>query len=416
MKNSTFKILGLFGLSLLASTTLANATSGSFALGYGASQRAAGGAGVAHAMDAMSAALNPALAADVGNEFQMGVEFFSPDRGYTGDGTFFVPRREFRSGEELFFIPNISINRRIDDNSAWNFSFYGNGGMNTTYESATGAAPTGVYRGGDAGVDLIQAFASLSYARRDGNFSWGIAPTLAIQAFKAQGLGQFASLSVDANNLTSDEYDFSIGGGIRGGFTFDISDQVRFGVSGHTKMYMSKLDKYAGLFEDHGSFDIPASVTVGLAVDTTPDLTLMFDYQHIFYDGVKAISNGFNGAPLGSTGGPGFGWDNVDVFKIGAEWRQNERMTWRAGYAHASNPVGSEDVTLGILAPGVVEHHFTAGGTYQVNPANAIDFAIVYSPSNTVKGTEVTPMGPTPGTIELEMHQISATIGWKHTF
>jgi long-chain fatty acid transport protein len=42
---------------------------------------------------------------------------------------------------------------------------------------------------------------------------------------------------------------------------------LRFGLSGQTKMYMTKFEKYAGLFAEQGGFDIPAAITAGFAVD-----------------------------------------------------------------------------------------------------------------------------------------------------
>lgn len=100
---------------MLTGSLSVNATEGSFALGHGASQRATGGAGVAQSTDAMSATINPALAVGVGNEFQMGVEFFAPFRGYTATGTGFVAGGEVRSGSNLFFVPNIAYNKPLDD-------------------------------------------------------------------------------------------------------------------------------------------------------------------------------------------------------------------------------------------------------------------------------------------------------------
>ena len=42
-------------------------------------------------------------------------------------------------------------------------------------------------------------------------------------------------------------------------------------------MHMWKFDKYAGLFEDGGAFDIPASFTAGVAFKANPDTTIMPD-------------------------------------------------------------------------------------------------------------------------------------------
>ena len=367
----------------------------------------------------MSSAINPAATATLGRELNLGLEFFIPLRGYEGKGTMFVAPGDIRSERNLFFVPNMAYNMPIDDSSALTFSLYGNGGMNTTYSAGVTCGPgaPGVFCGGKAGVDLNQAFLSVAYSRKIGNISLGIAPTLAVQAFSAKGLAAFTPISMDGTSLSDNGYNWSFGGGLRVGALVDVTERFRIGFSGQTPMWMTKFSKYSGLFEGGGSFDVPASVTIGAAFDVRPDLTLMADYQHIFYSGTKAISNPMNtGLPLGADGGPGFGWEDVDVIKIGAEWRQNEKYTWRAGYAFTTNPLGVEDVTFGILAPGVVQHHISGGASIKMSETSTLDLALVYAFSNDVTGSEVTPAGPTPGMITTEMHQFEASIGWKKKF
>lgn len=414
-RNTKALCLGLTVTAGLMTASAAQATEGYFALGYGANQRAVGGAGVAHAFEAMSAAVNPAAAAHVGHEMQLGVELFSPRRGYTGTGTVFVPSGVVDSGSEYFWIPSFAYNRPLANGAVLNFAVYGNGGMNTDF--GTGLAGCGsVFCGGPAGVDLSQLFVSVTYAQKAGNLSWGIAPTLVAQRFKAEGLGAFSGISVNAGALTDNGYDWSVGGGLRAGLQWSVNDDFSLGVSGQTKMKMSEFDRYAGLFEDGGSFDIPASLTLGAAWKAGADVTMMADYQRIFYSGVPAISNAGNAGPLGAPGGAGFGWDDVDVVKLGVEWKKSDQMTWRAGYAYATNPVGGEDVTLNIIAPGIVEHHFSVGGSYRLNDRDRLDFSAVYVPQSTVSGAETTPGGPTPGVVELNMHQFSISVGWTRTF
>ena len=48
--------------------------------------------------------------------------------------------------------------------------------------------------------------------------------------------------------------------------------------------------------------------------------------------------------------------------------------------------------------------------------AEGIDFSVAYVPSSSVSGPEVTPGGPTGGTIELEMSQFSVSVGWTRKF
>ncbi|MGV6812728.1 MAG: OmpP1/FadL family transporter [Brevirhabdus sp.] len=399
----------------LAMTTAASATSGYFALGYGTAQRSLGGAGVAHAFEAMSAAVNPAAAARVGNQLQLGAELFMPERGYTATGTFFVPPGSVDSANTAFIVPNFGYNRRLDNGAALNLTVYGNGGMNSSY-AANGVGCGSTFCAGDAGVDLTQLFVSLTYADTIGNVSWGIAPTIVAQRFGAKGLGAFAGITTNPSALTNTGYDWSFGIGLRAGMIVDVTDRVRFGASAQLKTNMTEFDKYAGLFAQAGDFDIPASATVGLAFDATDKLTIMADYQKIWYSKVASIGNGFTPTPLGAANGPGFGWDDVGVIKLGVEYRASDQMTWRAGWARASNPIGTDDVTLNILAPGVVENHFAFGGTYKMNERDSIDFGVVYTPEVKVSGAEVTPGGPTPGIIELNMHQYEISVGWTRKF
>ncbi len=391
------------------------ATEGYFALGYGPNQRALAGAGVAHPFEAMSATLNPASVAHVGREMQYGIELFMPFRGYTGTGTVFVPSGAVESNNNLFLVPNFAYNMPLDGGAALNFTLYGNGGMNTSYP--TGLAGCGsVYCSGKAGVDLMQIFFAVTYAKEMGDFTFAISPTFVAQRFSARGLGAFGGISANPAALTDNGYDWSYGGGVKAGIQWQLGEKLRFGLAGQTKMRMSRFERYAGLFEDGGAFDIPASFTAGLAWQAGPDTTLMLDYQKIFYSDVPAIGNAGNAGPLGAPGGAGFGWDDVDVWKIAVEWKASERMTWRAGYAHASNPVGPEDVTLNIIAPGIVEHHLALGGSWKLDSGSSLDFAVNYVPESTVSGAETTPGGPTPGTVELNMHQFSISIGFTRRF
>ena len=407
----------------------AQATEGYFALGYGPVQRGQGGAGVAaEGTNAMASTINPAAVAGMGREMSMGLQLFLPYRGYNATGTAFVAPGALRSGHNAFPVPNFAYNMPLANGAVLNFAAYGNGGLNTSYPlvlntspGCVAAAPPGrnfgTFCGGQAGVDLTQLFLSFTYARKVGNVSYGIAPTIVGQSFKATGLGAFTGLSISPANLTDNGLDYSLGYGLRAGVQMDLTPALRLGVTAQTKMKMSKFKKYAGLFAGGGSFDIPASATIGLAYQATPAVSLLVDYQHIWYSGVPAVSNPFpNGAnPLGGANGPGFGWSDVDVIKLGAVWKSSPDMTWRFGYAYSTNPIGPEDVTLNILAPGVVQHHFTVGGTWQMNPRDTVDFSLIYVPKTTVTGTEMTPSGP-GGTVAIDMHQFSASVGWTRKF
>ncbi|MGD9916713.1 MAG: OmpP1/FadL family transporter [Paenirhodobacter sp.] len=407
------------GLAALALPHAALATEGYFSLGYGVQQQGVAGAGVAWSQDAMSGSINPAAVASVGKELSFGMQLFSPIRSVTGKGTMFVAPGTTKSGHDYFLMPNFAYNLPLANGGVLNVSAYGNGGMNTSYPAVANAncgGGTGVFCAGKAGVNLEQLFVSVGYAKKEGNFSWGVAPTLAVQAFSARGLAAFSTMSVNPAKLTNNGTDISTGFGLRAGFQYEVTPQVAFGLSGQTKFHMSKLKDYAGLFENGGSFDIPAAITAGVAFHPRSDLTLLLDYERIFYSDVPAVADPMTSGALGAKGGAGFGWDDVDVIRIAAEWQQTPDMTWRVGFAHATNPVGTDDVTFNILAPGIVQDHFSFGGTKKLNDRDRLDFAFSYVKKNTVSGPEMTSMGPTGGTVKLKMHQVSASIGWTRRF
>ncbi len=438
-KNITMGLL----LSSAASLTAidAFATEGYFTHGSGARNKAMGGAGVADGQDATAMIVNPAGMVGIGTELDIAVSFFSPKRKFTGifDGAGaplgvgpFTPNGEVKSSENLFAIPNIAYVKAIDDTSSWGISLVANGGMNTNYRNVTNGtcqflfgmappqvpAPNGVFCGGTAGVNLSQALILVGYAKQIDNLKIGIAPVFGFQMFEATGLAVFGGATSDPTALTNNGIDTSTGFGGKIGLEYSLSDQFRIGASYQTKINMSKFEKYSGLFADGGDFDIPSSFQVGVSADLSPDFTFSVDYKHIKYSDVSSVSNPSNiRLPFGSVGGPGFGWDNIDVFKVGAEWRANDQWKLRAGYAHNQQPVNGADITLNILAPGIVQDHFTAGGAYQMNDKHSFEFAVMYAPTEAITGNEVTPLGPNPfHSLTAEMKQYEATIGWKMKF
>ncbi len=428
---TTFKHKLVLGLALASTATFitadAFATEGYFQNGIGARHKAMAGAGVANTDDATAISLNPAGIVGAGHELDVAVSLFAPVRRFTGiGGPGFTTNGEVISSEELFAIPNIAYSRPLSDTSAIGFSVSGNGGMNSNYRNVTNPAcvspplpaNNGVFCGGTAGVNLNQLFISIGYAKQFDKLKIGIAPIVAIQLFEATGLFAFGGATVNPGALSNNGASSSSGVGGRIGLEYAISDGLKLGATYQTKINMSEFDGYAGLFADGGDFDIPSNFQVGIAASVMENLTVMLDYRHIKYSDAPSVSNSSRiPLPFGSPGGPGFGWDNMDVYKIGAEWQANDAWKLRAGFSHNTQPISPDDVTLNLLAPGVVQNHFTGGGSVKVNDRNTIEFGVMHAPTDFVSGIEVTPGGLNPGhLIKIEMKQFEATIGWKMKF
>ena len=376
--------LALAASALLGAGSAANATEGYFQTGYGTIQKAQSGAGVANPEDAMSLSVNPAGLVSVGDRFNAAFTVFSPQRDVTANGFGMLPGGTTTSESNFFLMPNMAYSRQLDAQSAWGVAVFGNGGMNTDWPGMARAfaacgGGTGLFCGGQAGVNLEQMFVSVGYARRMGDFSVGVAPVFAIQKFRASGLAAFTGFSASPTNLTNNGDDWSYGAGVRAGLQWNVTPGVRFGLSGQTPIWSTKFDKYSGLFADGGSFDIPANVTAGVAWDAMPGVTLMADYRHIFY--------------------------------FAAAWKVTADATLRVGYSHNTNPVRSQDAFFNIFAPGIVTDHVSAGMSYQLNKNSGIDLAVAYVPRARLDGVD---MFGQP--ISLSMEQYEVSLGYSYKF
>ena len=432
----------------------ASATNGYFTHGIGTKNKGLAGAGTASPQETISAASNSAAAVMVEGKLAMGLSVFSPKRSYQSGpslangngGAFTIGPNDLDSGREYFPIPYIGKAWRLDDNSAIAVNFYGRGGMNTQWNGGTasldpdgpGPAPVmtlpGTYGAGTAGVNLSQAFLDVAYALNKGNLNIGVTGVLAMQAFKAEGLGTFAGFTrtfaasggtVMPTNLTDNGTDFSYGWGLKVGAIYSVNEQLNVGASYQSKTFMSEFDKYADLFADSGSFDIPPSLRLSASYSATPAVSLHFDFERTLYSDIDALANPIQnlfGCPttgaggtdlescLGGVNSAGFRWDDVDVYKFGIEWTASANTTLRVGYSTAKQPIGNEQILFNILAPGVVEQHFTAGATRLLSNGNELSVSVMYAPSNTVSGTNT--FDPTQQ-ITIEMHQFELEIGYS---
>jgi len=152
----------------------------------------------------------------------------------------------------------------------------------------------------------------------------------------------------------------------------------------------------------------------------------------IYYSQVNSVGNssrvpgcapafpagpGTGAACLGaSSDSIGFGWSDISVFKLGAEYRINSAWLVRAGYNYSQNPIGSQDVTFNILAPGVVQNHLTLGFTWTLPGGSELTGMYFHAFSNSVSGPANNPYFPVGGTETIEMSQNGLGIAWGTKF
>ena len=457
---------------LFACSGATMATNGYFTHGIGTESKGMGGSGVASPdrNGAISVATNPALGLLSDTKWQVGLAIFSPMRSYTArdslsggfGGAFALSAGKYHSDNEFFPIPYVAKNWLLNDRNALTFVFYGRGGMNTEWDTGQTATfdPTGqggtpstfpgLYGGGKAGVDLMQAFMSLNYSVRLSDYIVvGIGPVVAGQVFEAKGLAQFTGYTQTFANtfagllqqgvpmdqaqqqaaaavtsLTDNGHDSSVGiGGSVG--VWAGTDKLSFAVAYQTKMDMDEFDDYSDLFAKQGNFDIPSSLKAGVSFKASETLRINVDIERIKYTDVDSVSNPimplftqcFTANPqatssdgcLGGPNGAGFGWDDKTIFKAGFEWKADENNTWRAGYSYADQPIPSSEVLFNILAPAVMKQPITAGWTHRRANDDIMSFSLMYAPKKKVSGNNAFDIQP----ITLEMSQVEFEFAYR---
>ncbi len=432
MRNRQY--LALAAAIMVAIPGLSMATNGYFSHGYGTKSKGLAGGGSALPQDSMAAATNPAGMVWVGERIDLGATLFSPHREYTaGAPSVAVRTGNHESDNTLFLIPSFGWNQMLDDNSSMGVSVYANGGMNTEYDNSTVGLIRGTFGDGTAGVDLKQLFVNLSYARKiNEKASYGASLIVAAQAFEAKGLQGFSGFTHHAattgggtaTNLSDNGHDISYGAGLKFGIQGEVANGLTLAGSFQTKTWMTEFDDYKDLFAENGDFDIPASATIGLAWNPVQNHTFTFDVQRIMYSGVDAVSNpmanltacagGAVESCLGGDDGAGFGWDDMTVYKLGWQYEPNNLWAVRLGYSHTNHPIDSDDVTFNILAPAVMEDHYTVGLTRKIGKDHEINFSAMYAPNVSLDGNNLAIMAGQP--VEIEMDQVEVEVSWSWLF
>ena len=364
------------------------ATNGFFHNGYGAASSAMAGAGVAHPVDSMAVANNPAGLVVLSDSTDFGVKLFSPWTKVSVNGF------SEESSRHWFPAPNLSTNYHIRDDLSVGLAVYGNGGIGNKFAdnpfdlSAGGGTPTGLPDTRELSLQMINMLAVPSVSWRwNERHSFGVGLLLAYQRIEIRGLGLFQCFTPTAaaaggcpaaparlsEELTNSGKDHAVGAGVRVGWLGHFGDNFRAGLSASSVIRMTRFNHYAELLPDSGRFDLPAMFSAGIAYDFSPRWTVALDWQRVAYESSRAFSNsgpvatgtGPSLAPggdlLGGDKGFGFGWNDQDIYKIGFEYRP-AGWIWRAGYnvgkrqfsktqfafAPLHNSVMSKNLTLGL--------------------------------------------------------------------
>lgn len=403
-------------LTLATLPLTAQATNGYFMHGSSVKSQGMAGVSLALAHDSIKAASNPASLIALGSQYDVGLTLFSPDRNTEISGNSFGLDGQYDGNEDgPFWIPEAGFARRHSDRLAYGLAVYANGGMNTSYD-VTPFEPLGST--GPAGVDLSQMFVtgSVAYKLND-RHNIGAGINYVYQRFAAEGIQTFAGMSAEPGAVSNNGYDSADGWGLKLGWQGKVTDSLTLGASWSSRIHTDRFEQYSGLFAEQGGFDVPESYGIGFAWQLNPRWTLAGDWERIEYGDINSISNPLSlSAPLGADQGAGFGWQDMDIYKLGVIYAASAKLTLRAGISHAEQPIPASQTLFNILAPGVIEDHVSFGASWQLSPDQSLTFSYTRALEEKVRGEGSIPPAFGSGEADLNMSQDIVGVAWQYRY
>ena len=371
MKPSTRSLvrraLLLPGLMLMCTT--ASATLGVFEHGNGINSMGMGGVTYSYATETTTLGANPAHALSLGDRWDFGTDVFWANAEGRYKGNALGPDGEvFNSdGRSWYSIPQGGLSMRLNNDWAWGITIL-NAGLGPDYHGN----PYRRFGGASNRATLYLASSSIVNAlayRLTDNFHVGASLNVGYQQLSVQGL-QFldnAQSSVSPGHVTNQGLDgvftFSAGLGVK----WQITPWLTAGAAYKSKNYNAQHDEYRGLVARGGKLELPAIYGGGFTIKPFQKLVVVLEAQRLTYNSEAAFKNGldkFPGNLLGSNDGPGFGFNDLNAYKLGIEFAATPKLTLRTGFLWGTGLLTKDDTFFGFMGPLTHRETYTAGATY----------------------------------------------------
>ena len=357
------------------------AGNGNILHGVGAVNDAMGGAGVALPNDTLGALnLNPALLARLsGHRFEFSVEQADADNAVESRVGPFSGRTE-ESGDPAI-IPAFGWTRHSAGRSAVGMGVLGLAGFGVDYPQDPTNPILSPQPFGFGRVYSNYQMLKIPFA-----FAWEVNPSLAVGA----------SLNAAHASLAADPAGFAAPDCSAGGRLLRAARQLRRRLRlrrpGGRALGHHPVVRPRGLLCDQDrlrrlrveqrprqpqppnfgtartiefGLDAPASFAVGLGWKPTSRLDVALDGKWVNF----ADTDGFGGSGTDAMGNAlGLGWEDIPVWALGVQFRALPRLTLRAGYNMAENPIPDSAAFFNVSSPAVFEDHACVGFGWQVVP------------------------------------------------
>ena len=430
------------------------ATNGIFLPGHGSKAIGMGGASMAMTQEAMGGVTNPATMVFTPDMVQGGIAIAWAPRSVEREGSLLgILDGKAVSAQNPLIVPDGGINWHWRDNIAIGLSMSTTGLITDYPDGQINPLSCGVFARernmvcgeGRLGTQLMQIFVAPTLSWRFlPRHAIGIAPTIVYQRLKNNGVQALRQFSAYPNHVSNRGYANSFGIGVRVGYYFEPFSWLSLGASYQPQIHMSALNKYKGLVPNEGKLEIPENFSLGLALKPTKKLAIAFDYERIDYSdsaygktgepipprplrilfSPNTLSPNQPGAsiptPFGSENGPFLGWHDINIYKLGAQYAWNDKLSVRAGLQFSpKGPIREDNVTINFTTPLPEEMHYMAGFSYRLTEKIESTFFYMHTEKETISGPSFFNgvLGlPIAGTDKLTMHEDTIALGLAYSF
>jgi len=348
--------LGL--LSMLAAVR-APATDGNELIGIGAIQKGTAGAGVPAPQDATWILLNPAGIVALEKRLDVSAEFLDLYRGAEPHGLplFVSPRALELTDHGTVFVPSFAMVWPLETGTL-GFGVLGTQGNNADFDRSRTTLPFS--RGNDRRSDLQVARLPLSYAYQFDN-GWTVGGSI---------MPVFTAFRTDSLTLnlrpTEGNYKRDVGLGIGVQFAlYKEWDRLSIGATWRSRQFVQQYKDYKDVIK--WNLDLPEVVQAGVAWKVTDKLQLLADYKFQHWSELKQFHE--------PTIKGGLGWNDQDIYKVGAIYALNDAWALRAGYSRGNPAVDERHIFANLLTPAIAEDHFTCGFSRKLTAHSDFHFA-----------------------------------------
>lgn len=382
---------------------------------------------IAYPLDTLAGAYNPAGLVWVGDRVDSGTGWLR-DRASTEITNNHLPVPFVSANGKFngmrtkdFYFAEFGINKEFCcECFDWSIGFIA---YNRNFQKTTYSRQQILFGDTHTGLEFInQTFAPILAVRFWDCHSLGVSFDIQVERLMVNGLQNFdnPTFSSHPGKVTNRGYSYATGFSATFGYRGQITENIAVGATYAPEAKMSKFHKYTGFLID-GRVNVPEKIGAGIAFSFCSSWTLCFDWEHVRWSGVRALHKPLAADltvnKLGSKNGTGFGFRNVNYYRVGLQYYPCDNISLRIGFRHANSPVRGSQTAVNALTLDCVENYITCGATWFVTPCNELSFFYAYGFEHTIHGKGAIPLVPFGGgNVKLKewKNGIGFAWGWKY--